>query len=109
MLKSEERRFALFQKTRKIGIILDEVHKIKNPDETEITKTFHKLRPGFVRRVIMTGTPVANRPYDIWAPIISVGRPCSSSPITSNIRGARGGRRDHCNLALKRVAEPLPL
>jgi hypothetical protein len=31
VLKSEERRFALFQKTRKIGIILDEAHKIKNP------------------------------------------------------------------------------
>jgi len=68
VLKSEERRFVLFQKTRKIAAILDEAHKIKNPD-AEITKTFHKLATGFVRRVIMTGTPVANRPYDIWAPI----------------------------------------
>jgi SNF2 family DNA or RNA helicase len=68
VLKSEERRFKLFQKTRKIAVILDEAHKIKNPD-AEITKTFHQLAAGFVRRVIMTGTPVANRPYDIWAPI----------------------------------------
>ncbi len=68
VLKSEERRFALFQKTRKIAVILDEAHKIKNPD-AEITKAFHRLAAGFVRRVIMTGTPVANRPYDIWAPI----------------------------------------
>jgi SNF2 family DNA or RNA helicase len=68
VLKSEERRFALFQKTRKIAVILDEAHKIKNPD-AEITKIFHKLSAGFVRRIIMTGTPVANRPYDIWAPI----------------------------------------
>lgn len=68
VLKSEERRFALFQKTRKIAVILDEAHKIKNPD-AEITKSLHKLSAGFVRRVIMTGTPVANRPYDIWAPI----------------------------------------
>ena len=68
VLKSEERRFALFQKTRKIGVILDEAQKIKNPD-AEVTKAFHKLAPGFVRRVIMTGTPVANRPYDIWAQI----------------------------------------
>ena len=68
VLKSEERRFALFQKTRKIAVILDEAHKIKNPN-AEITKTFHNLAAGFVRRVIMTGTPVANRPYDIWAPI----------------------------------------
>ena len=68
VLKSEQRRFALFQKTRKIAVILDEAHKIKNPN-AEITKAFHNLARGFVRRVIMTGTPVANRPYDIWAPI----------------------------------------
>jgi SNF2 family DNA or RNA helicase len=68
VLKSEERRFALFQKTRRLGVILDEAQKIKNPD-AEITQTFHKLSGGFVRRVIMTGTPVANRPYDIWAQI----------------------------------------
>src|SRR5262245_51907419 len=40
VIKSEERRFALFQKTRKIAIILDEAQKIKNPD-AELTKTFH--------------------------------------------------------------------
>ncbi len=68
VLKSEERRFALFQKTRRIGVILDEAQKIKNP-EAELTKSFHKLAPGFLRRVIMTGTPVANRPFDIWAQI----------------------------------------
>jgi SNF2 family DNA or RNA helicase len=68
VLRSEQRRFVLFQKTRKIGVILDEAHKIKNPD-AELTKAFHELADGFVRRVIMTGTPVANRPYDIWAQI----------------------------------------
>ncbi len=68
VLKSEARRFALFLKTRRVAIILDEAHKIKNPD-AEVTKEFHKLAPGFVRRVIMTGTPVANRPYDLWAQI----------------------------------------
>jgi SNF2 family DNA or RNA helicase len=85
VLKSEEPRFALFQKTRKIGIILDEAHKIKNPD-AEITKTFHKLRPGFVRRVIMTGTPVANRPYDIWAPITFLDGGKSLGPSFSEFR-----------------------
>src|SRR5581483_8961780 len=68
VLKSEERRMALFQKTRKVGVILDEAHKIKNP-EADVTQTLHRLAGGFTRRVIMTGTPVANRPYDIWAPI----------------------------------------
>jgi SNF2 family DNA or RNA helicase len=68
VLKSEARRFALFLKTRRVAVILDEAHKIKNP-EAEVTKAFHQLAPGFVRRIIMTGTPVANRPYDLWAQI----------------------------------------
>ena len=46
--------------------ILDEAHKIKNPDSA-IAKVFFDLAAGFKRRIIMTGTPVANRPYDIWA------------------------------------------
>jgi len=85
VLKSEERRFALFQKTRKLAVILDEAHKIKNP-EAEITKTFHKLAPGFVRRVIMTGTPVANRPYDIWSPVKFLDGGKSLGPDFSEFR-----------------------
>lgn len=68
VLKSEERRIALYLRTRRVGVILDEAHKIKNPD-TDIAKALHRLGPSFVRRVIMTGTPVANRPYDIWSQI----------------------------------------
>lgn len=68
VLKSEQNRIALFQKTRRVGIILDEAHKIKNPDSS-LTHALFELAPGFVRRVIMTGTPVANRPYDIWSQI----------------------------------------
>jgi SNF2 family DNA or RNA helicase len=49
-------------------VILDEATKIKNPD-SELTKVFLELAPMFTRRVIMTGTPVANRPYDLWAQI----------------------------------------
>ncbi len=68
VMRSEERRFSLFLKTRRVAAVLDEAHKIKNPD-AEITQALHRLAPGFVRRVIMTGTPVANRPYDLWSPI----------------------------------------
>ncbi len=68
VFRSEESRIALFQKTRALGIILDEAQKIKNPD-AELTQSFLRLAQGFKRRVIMTGTPVANRPYDIWAQI----------------------------------------
>ncbi|RWN59373.1 DEAD/DEAH box helicase [Mesorhizobium sp.] len=68
VMRSEERRMALFLKTRRVGVILDEAHKIKNPD-AEITKALHRLALKFVRRIIMTGTPVANRPYDLWSQI----------------------------------------
>ena len=59
---------AMFQKTCRVGAILDESQKIKNPD-AKLTRCFLDLSEGFVKRVIMTGTPVANRPYDIWSQI----------------------------------------
>lgn len=68
VMKSEQKRLELFLKTRNVGALLDEAHKIKNPDSA-LTHTFFALAPGFKRRVIMTGTPVANRPYDLWAQI----------------------------------------
>lgn len=64
----ELKRLKLFQKTRRVAAVLDESAKIKNPDTT-LTKAFFELSPGFTRRLILTGTPVANRPHDIWAQI----------------------------------------
>ena len=58
----------LFLQTCRVGCILDESHKIKNP-EAALTRTFFDLADSFDRRVIMTGTPAANRPYDIWSQI----------------------------------------
>lgn len=58
----------LFQKTCRVAAILDESQKIKNPD-SNLTNCFHLLANGFVKRVIMTGTPVANRPFDLWSQI----------------------------------------
>lgn len=65
---SERSRLELFLKTRRVGVLLDEAHKIKNP-EASVTEALFALSDGFVRRVIMTGTPVANRPYDLWSQI----------------------------------------
>ena len=58
----------LFLQTCRVGCILDESQKIKNPNAS-VTQLFLDLSPLFARRVIMTGTPVANRPYDLWAQI----------------------------------------
>lgn len=65
---SEADRIRLFQKTRSVAIILDEAHKIKNPD-SKLATTFHSLANGFSHRLILTGTPVANRTYDMWSQI----------------------------------------
>ncbi len=67
-VRAEKERMHLFLRTRNVGVILDESTKIKNPD-TALTKTFFDLAPLFTRRVIMSGTPVSNRPHDIWSQI----------------------------------------
>lgn len=68
LLVSEKERFELYLNTRNVAVIIDESAKLKNP-KAKLTKTFFDLGPLFKKRVIMTGTPVANRPYDIWAQI----------------------------------------
>lgn len=67
-LSTEKERFKLYLNTRSVAIIIDESAKLKNPDAA-LTKTFFELAQNFKKRIIMTGTPVANRPYDIWAQI----------------------------------------
>lgn len=64
----EKERFNLYLNTRNVAIIIDESAKLKNP-KAKLTQTFFELAPLFKKRVIMTGTPIANRPYDIWAQI----------------------------------------
>lgn len=68
VLVSEKAQFELYLLTRNVAVIIDESAKLKNPN-ARLTKTFFSLAPLFQKRVIMTGTPVANRPYDIWAQV----------------------------------------
>jgi len=67
-IKFERERVELFIKSRRVAIILDEATKIKNPG-AELSSIFHELAPLFSKRIILTGTPVANRPYDLWSQI----------------------------------------
>lgn len=48
------------------AIVLDESHRIKNPD-AKITKTLLSIRKQSIKNIIITGTPVANKPEDLWA------------------------------------------
>lgn len=65
---TEQERLTLFLKARNTAVIVDESTKIKNP-ESKLSQSFFTLSPFFKIKTIMTGTPVANRPYDIWAQI----------------------------------------
>ena len=90
VLKSELERLRTFLRLRNVAVILDESTKIKNPDSS-ITQAAFALAPLFRKRVIMTGTPVANRPYDIWAQVYfldqgkSLGRDFSSFKSEADI------------------------
>lgn len=67
-ISSEKERIKLYLKTRNVAIVIDESTKIKNPD-SKLTKDFFEISPLFKIKTIMTGTPVANRPFDIWAQV----------------------------------------
>ena len=68
LLITEFERFKNFFDGKKVGVILDESTKIKNP-KARITKYFFNFSKKFKKRIIMTGTPSANRPEDLWAQI----------------------------------------
>ena len=68
VIRSEKERFRLFTQGRDVAIVLDESAKIKNP-YAALTRDLFELAPLFKKRIIMTGTSVANRPFDIWAQI----------------------------------------
>ena len=68
VVRKEEKPITAWLKTRRVAVFLDEAVKIKNPD-ADLTQSFFRVAPHFAKRVIMTGTPAANRPFDVWAPI----------------------------------------
>jgi SNF2 family DNA or RNA helicase len=51
---------------KRIALVLDESHRIKTPT-ARVTSAVHSLRADAVKRYILTGTPVANKPEDLWS------------------------------------------
>jgi SNF2 family DNA or RNA helicase len=51
---------------RPMALVLDESHRIKTPD-AKTTRAVLALRTFAARRYILTGTPVANKPDDLWS------------------------------------------
>lgn len=63
---SEEKRLAMMLKIKKYAIVLDESHRIKDP-YSKTARAILALAPLAKRKVIISGTPVANKPQDLWA------------------------------------------
>ena len=51
---------------KKIALVLDESHRIKTPT-ARVTRAVLALRSEAAKRYILTGTPVANKPEDLWS------------------------------------------
>lgn len=53
---------------KRMALVLDESHRIKTPD-ARVTRAVLQLRSEAARRYLLTGTPVANKPEDLWSQI----------------------------------------
>ena len=51
---------------KRIALVLDESHRIKTAT-ARVTTAIHALRADAAKRYILTGTPVANKPEDLWS------------------------------------------
>jgi SNF2 family DNA or RNA helicase len=64
-LIQEKETITKLLKIRNLALILDESHKIKNP-ESNICRVIFEIKDLAKKRIIITGTPVANKPEDLW-------------------------------------------
>lgn len=62
---SEVERLKMFLKIRKMAVVLDESHKIKNFN-SRTAKAVLAIKDLAKKRIIITGSPVANKPLDLW-------------------------------------------
>jgi SNF2 family DNA or RNA helicase len=63
---SELQRIERFCKSRVISIVLDESSRIKDP-KSQTAQAIFKLGHLSHKKIIISGTPIANKPYDLWA------------------------------------------
>lgn len=65
-LLQELKRIEFLLDLRKFAIVLDESQKIKNP-ESRITQALLKLKDFSKKKIIISGSPLANKPEDLWS------------------------------------------
>jgi SWI/SNF-related matrix-associated actin-dependent regulator 1 of chromatin subfamily A len=74
-------------------IILDEAHLYKNPDAAR-TESIQRLSTHFDIRWALTGTPLANKPVDLWGTLSSVGLAMRMFGDRQNFDRIFGGVKD---------------
>ncbi len=63
---AELSRIKRFCKSFRVAIVLDESARVKDP-ETKTANALFQIREYSRKRIIISGTPVANNPIDLWA------------------------------------------
>ena len=74
-------------------IILDEAHLYKNPEAAR-TESIQRLSTHFDIRWALTGTPLANKPVDLWGTLSSVGLAMRMFGSRQNFDRIFGGVQD---------------
>jgi SWI/SNF-related matrix-associated actin-dependent regulator 1 of chromatin subfamily A len=110
-----------FLRFKRMALVLDESHRIKTPT-AKVTKAVLALRCEAAKRIIMTGTPVANKPEDLWAQLFFLDDGERLGPTFEAFKGRYGPNsagyrsiedlRDHLSsISIRREKEgtiPLP-
>ncbi|MEA2906623.1 MAG: hypothetical protein QOI12_4010 [Alphaproteobacteria bacterium] len=87
-----------------MALVLDESHRIKTPD-AKVTGAVLQLRGHAARRYILSGTPVANKPEDLWSQFyflddgVSLGE--TLDDFRARYKGAGGAYQSLDDLRLK--------
>lgn len=63
---SENQRIKRFCRSRSVAIVLDESTRIKN-SKTKTAQAIFQLAQYSIKRIIISGTPIANKPCDLWS------------------------------------------
>lgn len=65
-LLQELERIRMLLDLKRFAVVLDESHKIKNPN-ARTTQALFEIKDLSAKKVIISGSPLANRPEDLWS------------------------------------------
>lgn len=80
-----------------MAFVLDESHRIKTP-HAKVTKAILQLRSDAARRYLLSGTPVANKPDDLWSQIFFLDGGESLGETLEQFQSRYGNARGYKNV-----------